>query len=157
MPSKRSWRMSNPQEMLIDGLERTDLIETRFGELVMDVEEVEAFFPYRPEQVPENTVLMYFDWEDEVGAKTGRITDNTWEWIIEVYCHGYERRDVQRRMKAILLGIRTRLRANPKLDRAFSKPCSLVNMGPAFPLPNQEMPVLFKRFRLVGETEQGVA
>lgn len=133
----------------------TDLVEERFGELMLDMEEVETFFTYRPEEIPPNTVCMYFDWEGQADATTGGGTRNTWEWVVEIYIHGYERKDMQRRLKAIILGMQRRLRSDQRLGRAVARPIEVLNRyGPARPITVDGQPGLLKQFRLVGETRE---
>lgn len=145
-------------EMDVIGLERTTAIEDAFGELVLGIDGVENFLPYRDEQVPPNTVCMYFDWRGTASRTTGSISRKSWEWIVEIYAHGYERRDVQARMKGIIIGIDDALERNPRLDRAASRPVRTENMGPPIPFTDQASGnrALLKRFRLIAEAEQAI-
>ena len=147
--------MVRPVGPIEPDLEKSDLIEENFGALMLDIPEVEHFYTYRPEEIPPNTVCMYFDWEGQEDATTNRGTRNTWEWVVEVYIHGHHRKEMQRRMKAIILGMQRRLRADPRLSRAVARPIDVLNRyGPARPMTIGGQAGLLKQFRLVGETRE---
>lgn len=146
-------------DMTVVGIERTTLIEQAFGELALGVAGVETFLTYRPEEIPSsNAVCMYFDWRGTAARATGRISRKTWEWVIEIYIQGYERQDMQQRMKAIIIGIDDALEGDLTLNRAASRPVRLENMGPPIPYVAQENGPrgLLKRFRLIAEAEQAI-
>ena len=144
-------------EPTLTSVDRTERIEQEFEALVLGVDHVEHFYPYRDEEIPPNSVCMYFDWRGTTARATSGISRKSWEWMVDIYIHGYEREDVQRRMKEVIIGIDAALDRNPKLNRAASKPVSTSNTGPARPIRTDSGGFgLLKQFRLSVEGEERV-
>ena len=146
-------------------LEHTDAIEQAFLGLCESIDGVDAVKDYRPapdEPIENNIVCCYFDWEAEDahttrGARASTTVD--WSWRVAVIVHGYDPRDMQRSVKAIVLSIREALRGNRTLGRgadgrALAKNgVELTNAGPPLPFNINNAPGIAKEFRLTVERQ----
>lgn len=140
----------NPEE------QRVEAVEDAFLALAISIPEVESALDYRPGTYPRSLVCMLFDDEVEVahtaGGNRGPVRVE-WQWIVDIYVHGYERKEMQARMRRIILALKAKMRENRLLDRTVKKTPEMEGLGPMSPVRIAENPGLLKRYRLRCEKE----
>lgn len=135
-------------------VERLETYEQAILDAFLEVPEVDFAEDHRPEMVQPNTVCLLFDDEVPGERATSRVERTEFQWIVQIYVHGYERRDMQKRMQRIILGIRKIFRENPTLSGVLKKKARLDSLGVVRPIRMENNnPALVKGYRLGIERE----
>src|SRR5215210_1262845 len=93
--------------------QKVDKIEQAFLDVFRRIDSDLATYDHKPKMTDPRGVCLYFDWEEEVastaGGSRGPVNAN-WQWLVDVYVYGYDRRDMQRDLRGIVLKMREDLR-----------------------------------------------
>lgn len=132
---------------------KVELWEQAFLDAFLGIEGVDHAEDHRPERIEPNTVCLMFDDEVPGDQATSRVERVEFQWIVQIYVHGYERRDMQKTMQRIIMGLRRKFRQDPTLGRVLKKRPRFDSLGPFRVLRLEGGPALVKSYRLGVERE----
>lgn len=143
--------------------QRVDKIQQAFLDVFRRIDERISTYDYKPMMTDPRGVCLYFDWEEEVastaGGSRGPVNVN-WQWIVDVYVYGYDRREMQRDLRGIVLKMREDLRENRLLGRDeegrhYVKQLEVRSIAPAtdFTYNEGDNTGMVKKLRLIAEVQ----
>ena len=149
-----------PVEQLIDEVEaKVFRARDAFLEEMGQIDDLDQALHYIPNTVDSTALVMrYIDEEEIPGRKaTNRLAIVNQIYLVELYCYGYDREEMQERFQRIVLRIRQRLRTNPTLGRAIKQSFEVRRLGdPQMVLINlggSQQPLLRQQWRYSHQME----
>jgi hypothetical protein len=121
----------------------------RFLEEMLKVPELEQALDHIPNSISSTALVMRFIDEEEVDGRqaTNRVGIDRFIFLVELYCYGYQQREMQLRFESIILRMRQLMRTNPLLDRTLKKRFEIVRLGDPTPVLMNDQPLLRQRWR----------
>src|SRR5215207_11591901 len=105
------------------------LSKEAFLEKMIEIPALEQALGHIPNSVSSTALVMRYVDEEVAREATGGLAMVDQIYLVELYCFGYERPEMQERFERIVLQKRQILRSNPLLDRAIKKRIEVTRLG----------------------------
>lgn len=134
-------------------IERVLLAKEAFLAKMLAIPELGEALGYIPNSVDSTSLVMRFVDEELVAKATNRLSRVNQIFLVELYCFGYDRPEMQERFERIVLQKRQILRSNPLLDRTIKKAFDVVRLGDPQVVLLSGNPVVRQQWRYSCEME----
>lgn len=94
-----------------------------------EIPELGQALGYIPNSVDSTALVMRYIDEETMREATGGLSMVAQIYLVELYCYGYDRQEMQERFERIVLQKRQILRSEPLLERTVKKRYEVTRLG----------------------------